>query len=544
MRMRSAAWAAALLLFISASGGFCQSPQPAPQFQGHGNAPGSGADFQGAAKRFGEVYRLVQHDYATPVNANKAIYGPSGSTTIGAIPAMLRTLDPHSNFFDPSRYASLRQEMAGKYFGVGMEIGSRPGRSGKIETEVMQPLPGSPAFKAGLRPGDIIWTVDGRDAQILSSTQVADLLRGPEGTVVHLTVRRAGVKQPLTFSITRQRITQLSVDDAFMVRSGIAYIRINTFNEVTNEQLSQDLQRLGENNIHGMILDLRGNLGGLLNQAVLVASHFLRPHQLVVYHYGRNSSMERYDVQGGETGPEFPMIVLIDDNTASAAEIVTGALQDHDRALVMGQRSFGKGLVQTEFPLSDKTMLLLVTARYYTPSGRLIQRDYSDLSLYDYFNHYQPSPLPHSQARLTDGGRVVYGGGGIAPDVVVPQVKFNAVQQELVNRGAFFDFGRIYLASHKSIPVGFMPDRKVLQQFKAFLLSENVALSNAEFLANESFISEHIRIQLVSTIYGEEAADKIQVENDPLVQRAIETLPQAAQLLVNRNRYMALRGRE
>ncbi len=543
MKMMRAACAAMILLLFSAGGVLSQGTQEAaPQFPGHGQAPASNADYKKAAKQFGEVYRVVQQDYATPVNPNRIIFG-GGSTVIGAIPGALRTLDPHSNFFDPSRYALLKQQMEGKYFGVGMVIGPRPSKSGTMETEVVQPLPGSPAFKAGLRPGDLIWTVDGKSTQRMDSTQVADLLRGPEGTVVHLTVRRAGVKQPLAFDITRQRITRLSVDDAFMVRPGIAYIRINTFNEVTNAQLSQDLDRLGENNIHGMILDLRGNLGGLLDQAVLVASHFLRAHQLVVYHAGRSSPMERYYVQGGETGPEYPLIVLIDGDTASAAEIVTGALQDHDRALVIGQRSFGKGLVQTEFPLSDNTMLLLVTARYYTPSGRLIQRNYHDVSIYDYFNHYEPGPPPQTQARLTDGGRVVYGGGGIAPDVTVPAVDLNSVQQELVNRGAFFDFGRTYLASHKTVPADFVPDRKVMQEFKAFLPSESVDISDAQSRANEAFIRDHIRIQLVSTIYGEEAGDKISVENDPLVNKAIEDLPRAAQLLVNRNRYMALRGR-
>jgi carboxyl-terminal processing protease len=335
----------------------------------------------------------------------------------------------------------------------------------------------------------------------------------------------------------------LSVDSAFMIRPGIAYIHIQTFNnELTNHQLSAALDRLGQNNFKGLILDLRGNGGGLLQQAVEVASHFLRTNQLIVYHYGRSSPMERYYVTQGEEGPEYPMIVLIDGNTASAAEIVAGALQDHDRALVVGQRSFGKGLVQSQFPLSDRTMLLLVTAHYYTPSGRLIQRDYSDLSLYDYYNHYDPAPLPHTQARLTDGGRVVYGGGGISPDIAVPPVKLNSTEQELSDDRVLLDFGRTYLATHQSVPRDFKPDRKVLDAFKAFLASYGVAISPQDVQANESFIRKRIQAQIVKSIYGVEAANEIEIAHDPLVLKSLSEFGQAYALLIRARRYMGSRG--
>jgi carboxyl-terminal processing protease len=361
---------------------------------------------------------------------------------------------------------------------------------------------------------------------------------------VRVSVLREGLNHPIQFTLTREKITQLSVDSAFMIRPGVAYIHIATFNEVTNSQLSADLDRLGQNNLRGLVLDLRGNLGGLLEQAVEVASHFLRTNQLVVYHYGRSSPMRRYYVTEGEQGPEYPMVVLIDGNTASAAEIVAGALQDHDRALLMGERSFGKGLVQTEFPLSDQTMLLLTTAHYYTPSGRLIQRDYSDISLYDYYNHYDPAPSPRTQARLTDGGRVVYGGGGITPDVAVPPVKLNATEQKLTDAGVFLDFERRYLASHQTISHDFKPDREVLEEFRSFLESEGMAISPRDFQANESFIREHIRAQVISTIYGVEAGAQIGVDSDPLVAKSLESLSQARELLVHARRYMASRGEE
>jgi carboxyl-terminal processing protease len=544
MRIRRAAGGTFLAILFCVLALCAQGPNRAAP--GESNpAPNSNSDFQGAVKQFAKVYRLVQANYASPIDPNNAIFGPSGSTMVGAIPAMLRALDPHSNFFDPSRYAALRQEMEGDYYGVGMEIGPRLDRKGKMVTEVISPLPDSPAFEAGLRPGDVIWKVDQQDTRSMYYTEVVNLLKGPKGTEVRVTVKREGVKQPLGFTLTRQKITELSVDSAFIIRPGIAYIHINTFNnELTDDQLSAALKQLGQKNLKGLILDLRGNLGGIVNQAVLVASHFLRTHQLVVYHYGRNSALERSYVQNGEVGPEYPMVVLIDGNTASAAEIVSGALQDHDRALIVGQRSFGKGLVQSEFPLSDKTMLLLVTARYYTPSGRLIQRNYSDLSLYDYFNHYNLAPLPHNQARLTDGGRVVYGGGGIAPDVLLPAQIADAAERELNGHSAFLDFGRSYLASHKTVRRDFSPDHKVMEEFRKFLATEHISVSNEDFHADEAFIRDHIQAQIVSAIYGGEAGQTILAEGDPVLQEALKYLPQAAQLLVNRKRYMALRGHE
>jgi carboxyl-terminal processing protease len=506
--------------------------------------PKSNADFRAGVRKLSDVYRIVEQSYADPVNPDLAIYGPHGSNSVGAISGMLRMLDPHSNFFDPSNYAILRQQMEGNYYGVGMEIGPRPTKMGKVVTEVREPLPGSPAFRAGLRPGDVISAVNGRPTVNMDSTQVADLLRGPEGTRVSVSVLREGITHPLSFELTRQRITPLSVDSAFMIRPGVAYIHIQTFNEVTNDQLSAALNQLDQNNFKGLILDLRGNLGGLLQEAVEVASHFLRTNQLVVYHYGRNSAMHRYYVIQGEQGPEYPMIVLIDANTASAAEIVAGALQDHDRALVVGERSFGKGLVQTEFPLSDETMLLLTTAHYYTPSGRLIQRDYSDISLYDYYNHYDPVRPPHPQARLTDGGRVVYGGGGITPDVAVPPVDLNSTEERLRDAGVFLDFGRRYLATHQTVPRDFKPDRKVLDEFRAFLVSEGLAVSPEDFQENESFIREHIRTQIVESLYGSEAAKEIGVTSDPLVLKSLDDFGQARALLVRARRYMASRDEQ
>ncbi len=496
-------------------------------------------DVQQGLDSFTKVFNVVEQNYADPVDPDRAIFGPPNSN-LGAIPGMLRTLDPHSNFFDPRAFAQLREDQEGKYYGVGMQITARPGKMGKLVTIVLLPMPGSPAFRAGLRPGDVITHVDGKPTEGLNTQQVAELLKGPKGTIVHVTISREGSDEPLQFTITRDEIAKHSVDAAFMLRSGIGYIHISSFNENTNDELTDALHKLNEQSLQGLILDFRGNPGGLLQEAVEVADHFVEKNQLIVYHYGRHSREKRYYAnKGADSANEYPIVVLINRMTASAAEIVTGALQDHDRALVMGEPSFGKGLVQTVYPLSEKSGLALTTARYYTPSGRLIQRDYRDVSLYDYYYHPQTNPSEHNEVRLTDGGREVYGGGGIDPDIVVPEPKMTPVQEKLVRRDAFLNFGKAYLAVHKTIPRDFQTTDAVLEEFKQFLNREKIELSDQEFQDNLDFIKKRIRLQLVAVIYGEADASQLSVENDYLVQKALEKLPQARELLANAKKYMA-----
>ena len=373
------------------------------------------SDVQSSLSSFTKVYDLVEQNYADPVDADRVIFGTQ-ENNLGAIPGMLRTLDPHSNFFDPRAFARLREDQEGKYYGVGMQISARPGKLGKLVTIVLLPMPGSPAFRAGLRPGDVIVKVDGKPTEDLNTTQVAEMLKGPKGTAVQVTIAREGTEEPLEFRITRDEIARHSVDAAFMLKPGIGYVHIGTFNENTNDELTDALKKLDEKTLQGLVLDFRGNPGGLLQEAVEVSDHFVEKNQLIVFHNGRHSREKRYYATRGTTGNDYPIVVLINRMTASAAEIVTGALQDHDRALVIGESSFGKGLVQTVYPLSEKSGLALTTAHYFTPSGRLIQRNYSDVSLYDYYYHPQSNPSPHTEVRLTDGGREVYGGGGIDPD--------------------------------------------------------------------------------------------------------------------------------
>jgi carboxyl-terminal processing protease len=495
-------------------------------------------DVKSSLSAFTRVYDIVEANYADPLDPDQSIYGPPNGNT-GAIPGALRTLDPHSNFFDPRAFALLREDQEGKYYGVGMQIETRPGKMGKLVTIVRKPIPGSPAFRAGLRPGDIVSKVDDKSTDGLNVSQVAELLKGPKGTQVRVTVIREGYEQPLEFNIIRDEISPLSVDDAFMLRPNIAYIHISKFDENTNDELSDSLHRLNEKGLQGLILDLRGNPGGLLPEAVEVSDHFLEKSQLIVYHSGRHSPEKRYYATRGDDGNEYPIVVLINRLTASAAEIVTGALQDHDRALVLGEPSFGKGLVQTVYQLSEHTGLALTTAHYYTPSGRLIQREYENVSLYDYYYHPELTKPNHAEVRLTDGGREVYGGGGITPDIQFADPKLNPAQDMLIQHSAFFDFGKYYLGIHKTIPKDFQVTDAVLDEFKQFLGKEKIPFTDANLTANLDFVKNHIQMQLVGFIYGENEADKISIHNDPLVLKALDSMPQAKELMANAKRYLA-----
>src|SRR5256886_4367547 len=403
---------------------------------GAASTGGGDSDVRDNLHTFSEVYDIVEQNYAEPVNADKAIYN-------GAIPGMLHALDPHSNFFDPKSYSLLREDQRGKYYGVGMTVGPRNNK-----VIVIAPFVGTPAYRAGIRPGDIIVAVDGKPTDNMSTGDVADLLKGPKGTTVHITILREGSDKPLEFAVVRDEIPRYSVDLHFLIRPGIGYMHVTGFNETTEHEVADALDKMGD--LKGLILDLRQNPGGLLNEGVGVADKFLRKGQLIVSHHGRSSPEKRYVAAHGNGGKEYPLVVLVNRGTASAAEIVAGAIQDHDRGLVAGETTFGKGLVQTVYPLSENTGLALTTAQYYTPSGRLIQRDYTGVSLYDYYyNRDTEENGINREVKLTDSGRTVYGGGGITPDVKIPAQKTNRFQDELLQHYAFFNFAKRYAAGHQ-----------------------------------------------------------------------------------------------
>ncbi|HKS96011.1 MAG TPA: S41 family peptidase [Terriglobia bacterium] len=496
---------------------------------------------------FAKVYSVVEANYADTLSPDQAILGV-GAAGLGAIPGMLGTLDPHSNFLDAKTFARFTETQEGKYYGVGMRILTVPAKLGKWTTTVVEPMTGSPALRAGLRPGDVIEKIDGKPVDSFDGDTVAKMLKGPRGTVVRVTVSREGYDQPLEFSLRRAEITGMSVDDYFFIRPGVAYIHIVSFSETTGDELNAALEKLGEKNIKGLVLDLRGNPGGILQSAVDVADQFLAKHQLIVYHNGRHSTEERYYAQSGDHGDDYPVVVLINHGTASAAEIVTGALQDHDRALVMGATSFGKGLVQKVYTLSEGTGLLLTTAHYYTPSGRLIQRNYDNISLYDYLYAPESVQPPHTEVHYTDGGRTVFGGGGITPDLKVDEPAYSVAESRLLAVGScpnflqcgpFFEFAKFYLGSHKTVPRDFVPDDAAIQEFRDFLSKQGLMLSDKDLQVDREFVQNHLRDVVVGMVYGEDEARHLSVTDDFVVEKAIAALPQAAALVTNARKYIA-----
>jgi carboxyl-terminal processing protease len=492
-------------------------------------------DIRDSVRSFTEVYEVVQRNYAEPVNPDKAIYN-------GAIPGMLRVLDPHSNFFDPKSYAALREEQRGKYYGVGMQVGPRNNK-----VIVIAPFTGAPAYRAGIRPGDVIIAVDGKPTDNMSTSDVAELLKGPKGTTVKITMLREGTDKPIDFNVVRDEIPRYSVDVHFMIKPGIGYIHVSGFQETTEHEVAQALDQLQEQgDLKGLILDLRQNPGGLLSEGVGVADKFLKKGQVIVSHHGRSSPEKIYRAARGNGGKDYPLVVLVNRGTASAAEIVAGAIQDHDRGLIVGETTFGKGLVQTVYPLSENTGLALTTAKYYTPSGRLIQREYNGVSLYDYYYNSRDSgdgtpPAPSREVKMTDSGRTVYGGGGINPDIVIPPIKGNKFEDTLLQKYAFFNFAKHYVISHK-VAENFQVDDAVMQEFRKFLDSQQIPFTEAELSENNDWVRSNIKAELFVNEFGQQEGLKVHTETDPAVEKALELLPKAKELADTAKKTIAQRS--
>jgi carboxyl-terminal processing protease len=485
-----------------------------------------------SSKAFTKIYDVVEQNFADAVKPDTAIYQ-------GAIPGMLRELDPHSNFFDPKAFKAIREEQSGHYFGIGMMVTTRNGK-----TIVQNPFAGSPAYKAGLHPGDVILEVNDKKTDNLNTTEVADMLKGAKGTPVQVKVGREGSQQPLVFNLIRDEIPRYSVPDGFWIRPGIAYLKIEQFTETTSKEMDEKLKALGENNIKGLVLDLRANPGGLLNEGIEVAGHFLKRNEVVVSLHGLHQPQKTYTARSDNGGREYPIVVVVNRLSASAAEIVSGALQDHDRAWILGETTFGKGLVQQVYQLSDNTGVALTTAHYYTPSGRLIQRDYSNISFLDYYYHTNLDQKNAQDVKMTDSGRTVYGGGGITPDEKYTPEKYNPFQIEvLLRKYALFNFSAFYFGSHPNVklPKGWEPDEKMVDEFHEFLLKNNVHFTEAEFTANHEWVKQELKREMYITAFSVDDSRRVAVEQDPEVQKAIESLPKAKTLVENAKKMMVQR---
>ncbi|HYK17427.1 MAG TPA: S41 family peptidase [Bryobacteraceae bacterium] len=480
----------------------------------------SEADMGASIKKFTQVYEAVEANFADKVDADNTVFK-------GAIPTMLRTLDPHSNFFDPKAYALMREGQSGHYYGVGMYVG-QPERS----VIVMYPFEGSPAYKAGLRPGDQIISVNDTSTERGTVNQVSSMLKGPKGTPVTITVRRTGEPSPLHFSLVRDNVPRGSVNYAFWIRPGVAYIRVEAFNETTSHELDQALAKFPESSVEGLILDLRDNGGGLVQEAVNVADHFLRKGQLIVSHHGRASAETKFVAKHGERGAQFPIVVMVNRGTASASEILSGALQDHDRAWIFGERTFGKGLVQAPFMLSGNSAVLLTIAKYYTPSGRLIQRDYEHQGLYEYLSRNQGQENLKDMKK-TDSGRIVFGGDGINPDEKYEAPKLSQLESQLEGRMVFFFYSPQFFAVHdpKLLTKEWLPDENAMEDFRNFAKRRGVEFTAADFERDRTWIRERLREELYITAFSKEESDKVSFQNDPEVAKAVESLPASKALL-------------
>ncbi len=508
------------------------APLYGPQIRAR--AATTGDDLDKDMRSVAAVFALVEKNYADAVPSDKAFYD-------GAIPGMLRTLDPHSNFVDPKDYKEMQRRQHAQYFGVGMQI-----TMDGLKTVVMEPFVNSPGWTAGMRRGDVIVNVDGTDVTKMDSSAVAELLRGAKGTPVKVSVSREGLSEPFTATIIRGEI-ETSVVDAFWVKPGIAYLGVESFEaQNVSRNVESLLRGMGEKDVNGLIIDLRGNLGGLVTEAVSLAGRFLRNGQTVVSHRGRAEQEQVFRARAVALAQKYPIVVLVNGSSASASEIVSGALQDHDRAWVLGETTFGKGLVQAQFPLSEGAALLLTIAHYYTPSGRLIQRDYTKQSFYEYYAHRNDSTVNTQDVKLTDAGRKVFGGGGITPDEKFASPKYSIFQRRLGiypnTPNAFYRFANEYFAGKKPVlPVNWQPDENTLQQFKEFIKKNNVPFTDEEFAANSDWVRQGIRWEFYFRAFDKATAQRAKLQEDPEVLQGVTSMPKAQNLVTMAQKVYAMR---
>jgi carboxyl-terminal processing protease len=455
----------------------------------------------------------------------------------GAIRGMLGTLDPHSSFFTPREYAQMRERQEGHYYGLGVTIVS----SVDGDITALKVFEGSPAYKKGVRRGDVIAKIGDEDAKGMSTEIAQHKLRGPKGTTVHIDLKRRGYTQLIPLEVTRDEVYIPTVPAYFMIDGTTGYVRLQDFGENTDHDVRRALQELSSKGMRRVLLDIRGNPGGPLDQAIKVSNEFLPKGRMIVYTRGRVANSDQ-DYRASEDGEftEIPVVLIANRDSASASEIVTGALQDHDRAYIVGETTFGKALVQSIYRISGGAGLALTTAHYYTPSGRLIQRDYSNISLYDYYYNRETEAGSNAnrEVKLTDSGRTVYGGGGITPDVVIPPVKSNHFQDTLLQHYAFFNFAKRYVVNHHPTK-GFEVDDAILQEFRKSLDEASITYTAADLLDNNEWLKSNIKAEIFVDAFGQDEGMKVRAETDPEILKGLELLPQAKALADNAKRIVA-----
>lgn len=487
--------------------------------------------------------------------------------TESSIQGMLWTLDPHSSFFNQDEYRKLKEEQSSSFVGIGVSILRHT--DGVYVQAVVE---GTPAEKAGLRYGDRITAVDGEDAREWDSNKVSSKVRGERDKPVKLTIERAGAKDPIELVIIRNAVPLPSIRNYFMVRQDVGYIGLTGgFQQTTDEELDEAIASLKKKGMKQLILDLRGNPGGILGQAIEVSSRFIPQGQVIASVKGRTEypEPEFYKSKSGTQVEDFPLVVLINHNSASASEIVSGAIQDHGRGLLVGQKSFGKGLVQHILALPFGTGMTLTTARYYTPFGRSLQRDYSNGSIYDYYTHQDesetsndkeknqndtkpnsaptpsPTPTPKGPAVKTAGGRTLYGGDGITPDINVKPLEITPLRNRIAE--AAFYFTRQLAAgeiqglenyrvtktnpNHELKPTEYPVTEQMVEAFNNFINKDTlIRLKSSQIGDETAYVKYRLRLEIVTAAYGNDNSNHVLIENDPQVLRAIEELPNSKNL--------------
>jgi carboxyl-terminal processing protease len=498
---------------------------------------------------FSEALQMIQEQY---VEGKKLNYNDVFKSSILG---MLRSLDPHSNYYDREEFEELKTDQRSEYYGIGASIQTYI-RGDQADTYVTATFDGSPASRAGLRYGDRIVEVDGAKMTGKPSIEVRDKIRGPRGSTVKITLQRAADKRLEKIDIVRDAVPQPSIPDAYMLKPGVGYIDMTRgFNYTTTDELLDALDTLHSKGMTSLVLDLRNNPGGFLDQAIHVAEVFLRSGQLILTQKGRNGYRDNTYESRNNAPDMTPLVILINENTASASEIVAGAMQDHDRALIVGQTSFGKGLVQSIIPLEFGAGLTLTSAKYYTPSGRLIQRDYSNGGFYDYYTHgggvardpkVEPAK-PSGPEKKTDTGRAVYGGGGIAPDESIGPRTVNLTQRRMLSPVFAFTRemvnGRVRGLEANRIAGGInfrrelQPDEfkitdAMFKAFRDFVAADpSFKMSAATIDRYRPFIEMEIRFNMATAAYGRVMGDRVFITtNDPQIAKAVDVLPKARDL--------------
>jgi len=488
-----------------------------------------------------EAVDVVEKGYVSGVDHEKI--------TDSSIQGMLWTLDPHSAFFTRDEFRKLSEEQSSEFYGIGVSILQH--RDGVYIQSV---IPNTPADKAGLRYGDRFVMVDGKDATQWSSSEVSKNVRGEKGTSVKVKIERVGAAGPTEFDIVRGGVPLPSIRNYFMLPNGVGYVGLTGgFQETTAAELGDAVTDLQKQGLKSLILDLRGNPGGILEQAISVVSRFIPSNKTVVSVKGRSSYSTTRELRStGGMSDNFPLVVLINGGSASASEIVAGAMQDYGRGLVVGTDSFGKGLVQRVFRLPYGTGLTLTTARYYTPFGRSLQRDYSSGSIYDYYSHHEAEdngnggPKPAGSPVTLPDGRTLYGGRGIEPDVKAEPSEFNAlrsrigdsafyfVRQLVAGKVAGFESYKVERQNQSADiqPTAFVINDRLFEAFKSYAAADKQSGLTAESIMKDpDFAKTRLRLELATANYSNEAGIRVLLEVDPQILKAVELMPEAKKLL-------------